>query len=623
MINEFHRFANNSPDALAELDPERRITFANRRFVNLFLPKKGGIEEGRLDELELSSSCMADLIAGIEQSWRNGSEESFHWKAWVGGAEKGFMCRIIPCGKGEVDGRILIELRDERKFPAPGESRKTREEDTQPYGRSLRNFFSILDELPAFVYLQRQDYTVAYANRKVRDLYGETESRLCYEVFYGRATPCPVCPTFKVFQTGRPVEWEFTDDKGRTFRIHDYAFEDETGERMVMELGIDVTDLKQVEQELFQAQKLRAIGVLAGGLAHDLNNNLVPIIYNIDYSLNRTEDGESKEALSEALQAAQRAARLVEQVLEYSRQQNITREPLHLVPILRESLDAFETDLHGEITFELELEDRYDCVYANAAQMRQVVLNLLQNARQAMPRGGLIKVSLGEEQRENQGFKAQAEPPGGEFITLTFRDTGVGIGSEDMERIFEPFFTTKKSRGGTGMGLAVVHSILSSGGGSIKVESTPGLGTAFTLHLPKAPVRTLPLTGELCVLHGENRRLLIVDDDVGALSAMSRTLRSAGFEVETAQNAEEGLRLFADAPGRFGLVLTDQSMPGMSGLEMSARMLTLNRDARIVICTGHVEPALERRAGEEGVSGFAIKPMTPYTLVEMVRKNCR
>jgi len=173
------------------------------------------------------------------------------------------------------------------------------------------------------------------------------------------------------------------------------------------------------------------------------------------------------------------------------------------------------------------------------------------------------------------------------------------------------------------MGLAVVHSIVSCSGGTIKVESTPGMGTAFTVYLPKAPPPTAQLSDEPCVIAGGTGRLLLVDDDPGALSAMARTLREAGFEVDTACNGEEGIAEFAKAPHLYSLVLADQSMPGMSGMEMSAQLFAINKDARIIICTGHVEPALEKQAGDEGIAGFAMKPMTPYTLVEMVQKYCR
>jgi two-component system cell cycle sensor histidine kinase/response regulator CckA len=626
MTDHFQRFASNSSDALAMIAADGGIVFANQRFVELCMPRTDYGNNRNVDQLQLSPAFRKDIAAASASTLRNGMENCFVCAERIGRKQKQFRCRTVPCGETHDEAKVILELKE--AFEPVNQDRFPEERDSAHLPRvrhgqnTKRNFFGVLDEFPAFVYLQRRDYKVAYANKKVRDLYGETELRLCYEVFAGRTTPCPICPTFEVFETGQSMEWEFSDEKGRTFCIYDYPFEDEGGEPLVMELGIDVTDLKRVEKELFQAQKLRAIGVLAGGLAHDLNNNLVPIIFNIDHALDRITDEETSEPLSEALQAAYRAANLVEQVLEYSRQQDISRAPLHLCPLIRDSLETFQVALGHEMTFEIDIDDRPDCVCANAAQMQQVLLNLLKNAEQAMPDGGLVSISLGAEIIEPRDVSRYPGISPGEFITLTIRDSGTGILAEDMERIFEPFFTTKKHRGGTGMGLAVVHSIVSNGGGTINVDSRPGAGTTFTIYLPKTRPQAPRLTGALCVSSGGGNRILLVDDDPGALSAMARTLRRAGFDVETATNGQEGFSTFSKAPGRYGLVLADQSMPGMNGISMSIKMLGVDPHARIVICTGHVEPSLEKQAIQEGIAGFATKPMTPSALVAKVRTYC-
>lgn len=623
----FHRYAKNSPDALASFDAAGRLAFANQSFVNLFMSGLSVVDGCGLDDISVSPSLRSALAQGIASARRNDREERFTCKERVDAAVREFLCRIIPIRDPGDEMMVLVELRDEtasmelRNALLAG--RLTNRQAEYLHGRRRRLFFGVLDAFPGFVYMQRQNYTVAYANRTVRKLYGESESRLCYEVFAGRKKPCPVCPTFEVFETGQSVEWEFVDHKGRTFRIYDYPFEDETGEPLVMELGIDITDLKHVEKELLQANSLRAIGVLAGGIAHDLNNNLVPIIFNIDHALNRTTDAQTREPLAEALQAANRAARLVEQVLEYSRRQDVCRTALHLTPLLRESIDTFRSTLPETVSLHVELETLHDSVFAHPAQVQQVLLNLLRNAEQAMPHGGVIGLALGEEVIRSRETAPHPELSPGEYLTLRVHDTGVGIQAGNVERIFEPFFTTKKSNGGTGMGLAVVHSIVSGCGGAIKVDSTPGMGTAFTVYLPKAPPPTVQLPAESDSTGGGSGRLLLVDDDPGALSAIARTLREAGFHVQTARNGEDGIAEFAKAPHRYGLVLADQSMPGMSGMEMSAQLLAMNKDVRIIICTGHVEPELEKQARAEGIAGFALKPMTPHALVKMVQRHCR
>lgn len=628
MSDHFQNFAQNSSDALAIISADGCIAFANQCFAELCMPRRPDNDKCiTVDRLKLSPAFRKDLAVGIASALHDATESRCYHSECIGGKQRCYQYRTVPCGKPHGDPAVILELKEVfdpiHHTDAPEEQEIGRLPEDLPGKNAKTNFFSVLDEFPAFVYLQRRDYTVAYANKKVLDLYGETESRLCYEVFAGRSSPCPLCPTFDVFETGRSIEWEFSDEKGRSFCIYDYPFEDENGEPLVMELGIDVTDLKRVEKELFQAQKLRAIGVLAGGLAHDLNNNLVPIIFSIDHALERTTDEETREPLSEALQAAYRAANLVEQVLEYSRRQDISRAPLHLRPLIRDSLEQFQRSLCHEMAFEIDIDHHPDCVCANAAQMQQVLLNLLKNAEQAVPDGGLISISLGEVSIEPRDAPLYPGISPGNFITLSLRDNGPGIPAEDLERILEPFFTTKKKQGGTGMGLAVVHSIVSNSGGTIKVDSNLGAGTAFTIYLPKARLQATMLTGALCVTPpAGNNRILLVDDDAGALSAMARTLRNAGFEVETAANGREGLSKFSNACSRYGLVLADQSMPDMNGIEMSVKMLGVDPHARIVICTGHVETSLEKRAMEKGIAGFVIKPMTPSTLVEKVRAYC-
>jgi two-component system cell cycle sensor histidine kinase/response regulator CckA len=625
MIDDFQRMAQNSPDALAAVSADGGIHFANRRFNELFFP-----DRHRFDAFHLNESCPPPplreaLIANIENAVQSGIEKQLTIDTRMGTQDRTFFCRILPGSEAGKTHRALLEVRDVTVSAGRQATFKPKDDPSHRIsatGGTRRDFFSVLDKFPAFVYMQRRDYTVAYANKKVRDLYGETESRLCYEVFAGRETPCPVCPTFDVFETGESIEWEFTDEKDRTFHIYDYPYEDEMGNPLVMELGIDITDLKRVETELFQAQKLRAIGVLAGGLAHDLNNNLVPIIFNIDHALAWVSEDAAREPLKEALHAAYRAAKLVEQVLDYSRQQDIRRAPLHLIPLLRESIEAFKCSLNPDIRLEIDIDARHDSVSANAMQIRQIMQNLLRNAEQAMPEGGVVAVALEEEAVANRDGRPPREHGFSDHLVLTVRDTGVGIPAQDVERIFEPFFTTKKTMGGTGMGLAVVHSIVSSSGGAITVDSAEGEGTLFTIRLPKAPAPPPLPADETCAMQGNCSRLLLVDDDPGALSAMARTLRNANFEVQTATSGEAGLEMFARHPDRFGLILADQSMPGMNGIEMATRMLAGHHAARIIICTGHVEPALEKEAREKGVADFAIKPMNPQRLVELVKRYC-
>ncbi len=631
MTVSLEHYAQHCLAGLAVFDAAGRLAYANPAFRALLAdggPDCLGRDPGGLGLPPAFASPLAGALGRIKDG--DGGPQSFEVGPENGSRAR--LCRLIPAGG---TGEVIVELREagggEHLRQVLQAERAARCRAERQRERSRRLFFEVIEELPIFVYMQRRDYTVAYANRKTRNFYGETNGRRCYEVFSGRDSPCPFCPTFRVFDTGRPESWQFTDGLSRTFHIYDYPFEDENGEPLVMELGIDVTELKRVERELFQAHKMRAIGVLAGGIAHDLNNNLLPIIFNIDYALGKIADDTLAEPLNGALRAAYRAADLVEQVLDYSRQQNVSRAPLRLIPLARENLELFTASLPANVLLEADYCAAEDCILANPAQVQQLLFNLCRNAVQAMPEGGRLSVSVTNALVESLKHAPHQGLALGRYVVLKVVDTGQGIEPGRIERIFEPFYTSKKKSGGTGMGLAVVHAITTSAGGSIQVDSRPGQGTVFTVYLPAVePIDTRvgdePGAGygvEPCPARGQSGRLLLVDDDQGALAAMARVLREAGFEVATAASGEAGLDQYLRAGGRFDLVLADQSMPGLDGLGLAARILGHDAKARIVICTGHAEARLENRAEAAGIAAFVQKPMTPRVLVENVRRHCR
>ncbi|QLA14671.1 hybrid sensor histidine kinase/response regulator [Desulfolutivibrio sulfoxidireducens] len=621
MTWDFQHYAAQSQNALALFDAENRLINANAPFLDLLF---GGESDGigrALPVLKLPRPMRDGLESGLSEVRRAGGGHRFSWEEGAEVDHRRYQCQVLS---GPGKDQAVVEVREEsvaeRLKQALTAERLVRRREEHLKKRGRRLFLNVIDELPVFVYMQRRDYTVAYANRKTRTYYGETEGRFCYEVFSGRDSPCPHCPTFRVFATGGPENWQFTDAEGRTFQIYDYPFEDENGEPLVMELGIDVTELKRVERELFQAHKMRAIGVLAGGIAHDLNNNLVPIVFNLDFVLNKTVDPVLADPLSEALRAAYRAADLVEQVMEYSRQQNVTLSPLRLIPLARESLDLLRATLPGNIALSVAYRAEKDSLLAHPAQIQQLLLNLCRNAVQAMPGGGTLTVDIGN---LAVASTKKAPHPGlspGDYAVVRVTDTGCGIEPDSLERIFEPFYTTKKNAGGTGMGLAVVHAIAASRGGVVHVDSAPGAGASFTVYLPLAAPAGEQIVAEPRPAGRGTGRLLLVDDDRGTLLAMSRVLRGAGFTVTAVESGEKGLQAYLDAKGGFDLILADQSMPGMCGMDMLGRILRHDHRAKAVICTGHVEPHLEAEAGRAGIAGFLVKPMSPRTLVDNIRR---
>jgi len=624
MNDWFEVLANNSLDAIGIVTGNGQITFANDSFHQLM--KQSGVHD-ELTTTELPVELMIQLQQA--RTTNDGKEAGKTFTCCLNDKKisYGYQSRIIPHPDSSKDS-FLIEIRDNTKIHLLQSElvadKMSRQQEIMLKERRRKLFYGLLDGLPSFVYMQRKDYTVAFANKQVRMLYGDPKGKLCYEVFAGRSAPCLTCPTFEVFDTGQSVEWEFTDSNDRTFLIYDYPYEDEDGEELVLEMGVDITRLKTVEKELYKAQKLRAIGVLAGGIAHDLNNNLVPIIFNIEHVKGKVTEQNVLEPLEDALQAANQAAKLVTQVLEYSRQQDVSRSSFRIGPIIRECVKDVKKSLPPEISLQVAEEVATDYVHANATQIKQVVMNLIWNAQQSMPEGGDIFLVLSEttisESPKETGTNKLAP---GRYLVLEVSDSGVGIRPENIELIFEPFFTNKKGKGGTGMGLAVVYSIVTGSGGDILVKSTPGIGSTFTVYLPEGTKTQETLYGEVCSINGDNVQILLVDDDPGPLKAMSRSLKAAGFQVDTAVSGKDGLEIFAKNPQKYSLILADQSMPDMTGLEMAEEMLAINDDTRILICTGHIDPVIEEQATRQGVAGFAHKPMSPKTLTETVKRHCR
>jgi PAS domain S-box-containing protein len=393
-------------------------------------------------------------------------------------------------------------------------------------------------------------------------------------------------------------------------------------------VSIDVTEStraeqqrQQLEMQLQQAQKMEALGTLAGGIAHDFNNILAAIIGYTEIVAAETPKGsQTHHYLSRVLEAGDRARTLVKQILTFSRQSEIEPKPVQVKVIVKEVLKLLRASLPVTIDIVQQIESDA-AVMADPVQIHQVMMNLCTNAGYAMrEKGGRLTVRLVETHLAEAAARQLGEVVPGRYLNLSVTDTGHGIAPEHLSRIFDPFFTTKPKGEGTGMGLSVVHGIVTGLGGAISVESAPDAGASFVVNLPVIEDQASAAAIETAALPVGTEKILVVDDEVFQTDMSKHLLGLLGYKVETCNRASEALTLFRNAPQKFDLVITDMVMPGMTGDELARQLLQLRPDLPIILCTGYSENITEAKAKELGIKGFALKPLVMEELARLIRK---
>ena len=393
--------------------------------------------------------------------------------------------------------------------------------------------------------------------------------------------------------------------------------------RREIEAGLRMAaEKRRLEQELRQRHKMEALGTMAAGISHDFNNILTAILGYTELVRMSCKGSPEAEHLENVLTAGRRAKDLIKQILSFSRQREQSLSPLLLHLPLAEVLKLIRASTPAAIRIEEDLDHQCPPVLADATQIHQVIMNICTNAVRAMEEsGGVLTVSL-RAARLEEGTVPGWDLPAGEYARMTFADTGVGMDEAVREKIFDPYFTTRPSGEGTGMGLAVVHGIVSSHGGAVTVESEPGRGTVFTVFLPQATASSgTGLDHEaLPPAAAGGEVILLIDDEEPVLQVAGRCLANLGYRVKTASSAEQGLALFEADPDLFDLVLTDQTMPGMSGSEFIGRLHELRPGLPAILCSGYGPTLGDRELGEIGAAAFLHKPFSFPELAAVVAR---
>lgn len=383
----------------------------------------------------------------------------------------------------------------------------------------------------------------------------------------------------------------------------------------------DITEKLKLEERLQQAQKMESIGTLAGGIAHDFNNILHIMIGNTELALDVVPElSPAYDSLEDIKKAGFRASGIVKQLLSFSRKSGDELRPIDIVAVIREALDLLRATIPATIEMRRNLPATDETVIADPNQINQVIMNLCINASQAMDDwGGIIEVNAEKMALDDSCEKKILELPKGNYIKVTVSDTGMGIDPEIIDRIFDPYFTTRHVGQGSGMGLAVVHGIVKSHGGAITVASEVGKGSKFHLYFPLAEAKTGRGTSKAVEIQRGNETILFVDDEISIVNMMERNLSSLGYHLETKLNPREAVELFQSKSDRIDLVITDMTMPQMTGMQLSEALRQVRPDLPIILCTGHSDLIDEDKAERLGIAAFVMKPVAKQEMARIIR----
>lgn len=500
------------------------------------------------------------------------------------------------------------------------------------YSELYNEYQTLLDSIPDIICLIDENLKIKWINKSFEIYFNSDREKVidmnCYIFLYNKEKPCEICPAKKAFETGIIELQECQIKNGKTWEIRAIPVKDKEGKVFnVIEIIRDITDQKKTQQHLYHAQKMEDIGILAGGIAHDFRNMLTPII-GFAQLIKLAVDKESPlyNYAENILNAGEKASNLAQGLLAFSRKQLLDMKPVIIDDLILSFLKLIARIIGEDIELRINLNADKHSAMADMTQLQQVLMNLITNARDAMPRGGILSISTEIINIDEYFIKTHGFGNIGKYILITISDTGIGMDDSTKSKIFEPFFTTKPVGKGTGLGLAIVYGIVRQHGGHINVYSELGVGSTFRIYIPaidvKAEIEKQKSISEdsFDTIVGNGEVILLIEDDENVRNYIKTVLEEVNYRVIEAKNGQEGIDKFIENIEIIQLILLDLIMPTKNGKEIMEEIQKINSRIKHIFMSGYTSDIIFERGIIDKEIEYLAKPISPINLLQKVKE---